>query len=107
MKGKLFTDNYSAYQLCDPSPEKVEKCPTRRWHGCGGDGDEVNCMSIKYVRIKTVEEAKDDLLSRLPGANGNPNWTLKDAIAYAPAEVAEWFIENFGLQDKNIEGKKP
>jgi hypothetical protein len=95
-KGKLFSETLSGYQLCSPTDDKVESCPTRRWHGCGGDGDEENCMSRKYINTKEIEKAKQDLLSRLPGANGNPKWTLKDAIAYAPVEVAEWFVDQFG-----------
>lgn len=45
----------SSYQLCNPSNDKVESCPTRRWHGCGGDGDDDNCMTKKWVPLEDAQ----------------------------------------------------
>ena len=68
----------TSYQLCNPTPEKAERCPTRRWHGCGGDGDEDNCMTRKWIpfeeyqklesKLKEAEEVRDFNTERLQSA---------------------------------------
>ena len=102
MKGKLFTNTYSAYQLCDPSPDKIQKCPTRRSHGCGGDGDEENCMSIKYVPLKNIDAAK----KQFP----NIEELQKEGLSGTDIakEMREWFFNQFGSPcdtcDLSVEG---
>ena len=100
IKGEIYEKSLRGVTLCQAHIGwTVETCPERRRHGCAGDGDDDNCYSRRYVRTTEIEKAVNALLSKLPGANGNPNWTLKDAVAYAPAEVANWLIKTFGLAE--------
>lgn len=96
MIGKLFKDTRRQQELCFWNGG-AEKCFERKRHGCGGDGDEDNCQTRLYVKVERLEEAKADLLKRLPPKKPESyTWTLRSAITYAPLEVANWLTEWFG-----------
>jgi hypothetical protein len=101
--GKLFQDSRRQMDLCF-FDGGAEKCFERKRHGCGGDGDEDNCQTRRYVKVERLEEAKADLIKRLPPDRPNDyTWTMRSAIAYAPFEVANWLTEWFGeIKPRNL-----
>jgi hypothetical protein len=108
MNMSLESKAKTSYQLCNPSTDKVESCPTRRWHGCGGDGDNDNCMTRKWVRLEDAQKIQADLAIMRSAFEllGDGNKKLFDRILEANKKLIDLLSKaqtmNYYMENKDI-----
>jgi hypothetical protein len=60
----------------------------------------------KYI-YWILDDAKNDLLSRLPSSKGSLEKQMEKALEYCPIEFVDWFVKWFGKESLKAEKAKP